>query len=40
MRFSRCVMPQGNRLPNDEPEGCELIGVTTVSEALDELIAD
>ena len=40
MGFSRCVMPQGNRSPADEPEGCELIGVTTVSEALDELLAD
>ena len=40
MGFSRCVMPQGNRSPTDEPEGCELIGVTTVSEALDELLAD
>ena len=38
MGFSRCVMPQGNRFPADEPEGCELIGVTTVSEALDELL--
>ena len=40
MGFSRCVMPKGNRSPADEPEGCELIGVTTVSEALDELLAD
>ena len=38
MGFSRCVMPQGDRFPADEPEGCELIGVTTVSEALDELL--
>ena len=40
MGFSRCVMPQGNRCPADEPEGCELIGVTTVREALDELLGD
>ena len=40
MGFSRCVMPKGNRVPNDELKGCELIGVTTVGEALEELIAD
>ncbi len=40
MGFSRCVMPKGNRFPNDELKGCELIGVTTVGEALEELIAD
>ena len=38
--FSRCVMPQSNRSPTDEPRGCELIGVTTVSEALDTLLTD
>ena len=38
--FSRCVMPQSNRSPTAEPRGCELIGVTTVSEALDTLLTD
>ena len=38
--FDRCVMPQSNRSPTDEPRGCELIGVTTVSEALDTLLTD
>ena len=38
--FGRCVMPQSNRSPTDEPRGLELIGVTTVTEALDTLLAD
>lgn len=38
--FDRCVMPQSNRSPTDEPRGCELVGVTTVSEALDTLLTD
>ena len=38
--FGRCVMPQSNRSPTDEPRGCEFIGVTTVSEALDTLLTD
>jgi len=38
MGFSRVVLPEGNANPADAP-GCELIGVKSVSEALDELIA-
>jgi DNA repair protein RadA/Sms len=38
MGFTRCVMPDGNRSPSDPVPGCELIGVRTVEEALDELM--
>jgi DNA repair protein RadA/Sms len=38
MGFSRCVLPQGNCAPSDAPAGCELVGVKTVSEAVDQLI--
>jgi hypothetical protein len=33
------VLPQHNCAPSDVPEGCELVGVRTVGEALDELMA-
>jgi hypothetical protein len=42
MGFSRVVLPAGNLDPADnaQSEGrCELVGVRTVGEALDELIA-
>lgn len=39
MGFTRLVLPQGNCGPADAPAGCELVGVRSVSEALDELIA-
>jgi DNA repair protein RadA/Sms len=38
MGFTRCVFPDGNCAPADAPEGLELVGVTTVSEALDVLL--
>jgi DNA repair protein RadA/Sms len=38
MGFTRCIAPQGNCSPDDVPEGVELVGVKTVSEALDELM--
>jgi len=38
MGFTRCVLPQGNSAPSDAPAGCELVGVKTVSEAVDQLI--
>jgi DNA repair protein RadA/Sms len=38
MRFDRCVLPQGNCAPADVPDGCELVGVRSVGEALEELI--
>jgi DNA repair protein RadA/Sms len=39
MGFSRCVLPHGNLDPAEAPpEGCELIGVRTVSEAIEALI--
>jgi DNA repair protein RadA/Sms len=39
MGFTRLILPQGNCGPSDAPAGCELVGVRSVSEALDELIA-
>ena len=42
MGFSRVVLPAGNLDPADNTHGdgrCELVGVRTVGEALDELIA-
>jgi DNA repair protein RadA/Sms len=38
MGFDRCVVPDGNALPGDVPGGCEIVGVKTVSDALDQLI--
>jgi DNA repair protein RadA/Sms len=38
MGFTRCVVPEGNALPADAPGECEIVGVKTVSEALDQLI--
>jgi len=38
MGFTRCVLPQANSAPSDAPAGCELVGVKTVSEAVDQLI--
>jgi DNA repair protein RadA/Sms len=39
MGFARCVLPEGNCAPADAPEGCEIVGVRTVSEALDQLMS-
>jgi DNA repair protein RadA/Sms len=41
MGFTRCIMPEANIDPSDRAalEGCELIGVRTVGEALDQLLA-
>jgi DNA repair protein RadA/Sms len=38
MGFTRCVVPEGNFAPADAPAGLEVVGVRTVSEALDQLI--
>jgi DNA repair protein RadA/Sms len=38
MGFVRCVIPDGNAAPADVPDGCEIVNVRTVSEALDQLI--
>ena len=40
MGFERCIVPQGNTdVPRSErPPNCELIGVTTVDEALQALL--
>jgi DNA repair protein RadA/Sms len=39
MGFTRCILPAGNCAPSDAPEGVELVGVKSVAEALDQLIA-
>ena len=39
MGFTRCVMPTGNRAPDETARGCELRGVSTVAEALEGLFA-
>ena len=41
MGFSRLIMPEANIDPSDRSgvSGCELVGVRTVGEALDELLA-
>ena len=38
MGFDRCIVPDGNCSPDDVPAGIELVGVKTVSEALEQLI--
>jgi DNA repair protein RadA/Sms len=38
MGFTRCIVPQGNCAPEDTPEGCQLVAVRNVSEALDALM--
>ncbi len=41
MGFTRCIVPEGNLAPADAGSstmGCEVVGVKTVSEALDHLI--
>ena len=38
MGFVRCVLPDGNCAPDDVPEGFELVGVKSVSDALDQLM--
>lgn len=41
MGFSRCILPKGNIDPRDlsSTDGCELVGVTTVGQALDVLFS-
>jgi DNA repair protein RadA/Sms len=38
MGFTRCIIPDGNCSPDDVPASIELVGVRTVSEALEQLI--
>jgi len=40
MGFTRCLMPEANIDPKDRPGGgCDLVGVRTVGEALEQLLA-
>jgi DNA repair protein RadA/Sms len=36
--FTRCVLPEANAAPDDRPGGLELVGVRSVSDALDALM--
>ncbi len=38
MGFGRCVVPVGNRAPEGIEGGCELVGASSVNEALEELL--
>ncbi|PYR93689.1 MAG: DNA repair protein RadA [Acidobacteria bacterium] len=38
MGFTRIIVPFGNCAPDEAPDGCELIPVKTVGEALDQLM--
>jgi DNA repair protein RadA/Sms len=38
MGFTRCVVPDGNAAPADAPAGLEVVGVRSVSEALDAMM--
>jgi DNA repair protein RadA/Sms len=39
MGFTRCIVPEGNCSPADVPPGVELVGVRTLTEAVEALIA-
>jgi DNA repair protein RadA/Sms len=39
MGFARCVLPEGNCRSGEPPAGLELVGVRTVADALDALMA-
>jgi DNA repair protein RadA/Sms len=38
MGFQRCVLPAGNCPPSEVPADCELVEVTHLADALDELL--
>jgi DNA repair protein RadA/Sms len=38
MGFTRCVVPEGQLFAEDVPPAIELVGVKSVSEALEQLI--
>src|SRR3954451_899122 len=38
MGFTRVIVPFGNCGPDEAPEGCEIVAVKTVAEALDQLM--
>ncbi len=38
MAFTRCIVPSGNAGPDTSDLGCEVVGVKTVGDALDEII--
>jgi DNA repair protein RadA/Sms len=42
MGFKRCIMPEANIDPSDRQAagGCELVGVRTVGEALEEMLTN
>ena len=38
MGFQRCIVPEANRMALEAPDGCTLVGVKTVAEAMREMI--
>ena len=38
MGFNRVVMPEANVVPAEAPRGCELVGIKSVAEALDQMM--
>lgn len=36
MGFTRCIVPQANVAPDDGPDGCEVVAVSSVGEALEQ----
>jgi len=38
MGFRRCIVPEANRMALEAPDGCTLVGVKTVAEAMQEMI--
>jgi DNA repair protein RadA/Sms len=38
MGFTRCIVPQANVAPDDTPAGCEVVAVSSVGEALEQVM--
>jgi hypothetical protein len=38
MGFARCIVPDGNCAVDDRPADVEVVGIKTVTEALDNLM--
>jgi DNA repair protein RadA/Sms len=38
MGFARCILPHGNCAPDEAPDGCQLVPVRNIGEALEQLI--
>jgi hypothetical protein len=38
MGFTRCIVPQANVAPDDTPAGCEVVAVSSVGDALEQVM--